>query len=344
MKKISIIGLLSILFICACSEDELPAENVVFEPFGLEGKIINKLKLVDQILMAATNDGIYSKNINDSAEWNLLGLDNYNVSDFDVKNSDIIATTISWETEEYKLFRSANEGESWNEIQHNFGGEFPEPVFALKFHPTENKLFGAGYRVISISEDLGQSWQVVFGEWGAMATGIDFIQVNPATNDIWAGGQNAIEDMMLFKIGSESKEWLRLLPSPSVAKDIAFHPVNSNEGIVGAESGIIKTSNGGEDWTAIKENHEEARFYFGVNYDQQNPNIIYAGSWIKNFDAPQPLILFISKDGGGNWVEFKHNDPGLFGGVWDMITTMEKGQVVIYMGLYKGGVYKIILR
>jgi hypothetical protein len=136
---------------------------------------------------------------------------------------------------------------------------------------------------------------------------LDVIKLNPNDpNSIWAGGQNAIEQGVLLHspdAGANWENWLDLVPAPSVAKEVAFHPVNMEEVYVGFEGGVIKTPNNGEDWETLIHS-EENRFFFGLAVHPTNPQIIYAAGWLKRFDDPQPFIIFVSKDGGSNWQEY----------------------------------------
>lgn len=342
--RFGLIVLIAFLAFSCSEESQQIEEKIKYESFGLTGRVINKLKFSDNYLLAATDDGLYRKDLKDLSDWTLLGLDNYDVVTLDINGSTIVASTVDQGQEEYKLFRSFNKGNDWEELTYSFGGEFPEPVKALKFHPAQSVLLATGYNVIASSDNGGESWEAIHGHWNSMSTGLNFVEVNPLTEEIWAGGQNAIEELVVYKINyNENFLWRTLLPSPSVAKDIAFHPFNSNEVLIGAEGGIIKTSDNGESWTTIKENHEEARFYFGLNYDPNNPDIIYAAGWIKEFTNPQPLILYISNDKGATWRSYTNGNPHVFGGVYDMLLTTENDQTIIYLGLYKGGVYKVTL-
>jgi hypothetical protein len=134
-----------------------------------------------------------------------------------------------------------------------------------------------------------------------------------------------------------------LLPSPSTAKDIAFHKTNPNTLIIGGEDGIIKTTDNGNTWTTIKQDDHKARFYFGLEFDETDSDKIYAGSWVKDFDNPQPLILHISENAGATWKEYKHTAPNLYGGIYDMVQLKDGNKTRLYLGLYKGGVFEAII-
>ena len=53
-----------------------------------------------------------------------------------------------------------------------------------------------------------------------------------------------------------------------------------------------------KDTEILFEDHERSPFFFGIEYDIRNLNILYAFTWTKSFVDPQPLLMYISKDGG----------------------------------------------
>src|SRR5688500_7433935 len=67
--------LLVALFACDKIETENPrAEQVTFKPYGLENKIVNELRLNNTELYAATDDGVFRKEMKSNAGWQPIGL------------------------------------------------------------------------------------------------------------------------------------------------------------------------------------------------------------------------------------------------------------------------------
>jgi photosystem II stability/assembly factor-like uncharacterized protein len=346
MNRFSVLLLaLCALSFLSCSDDgEKPSGPVPsFRALGLEQRIVNELELHNTSLYAATDAGLFAKDLSPEADWQILGLAGKNVTSLVVLNATtLLAATANPLQEDFGLYRSTDGGQHWQQLPYTWSNGGPEPLNDFAYEAASNTLYASGLGVVAKSTDQGNSWTPVYGEWQAMAAGLAFVAINPASGDIWTGGQNAIEQFVLAKTTAANgqwQEWGTLLPSPSVAKSITFHPTNPQTVLVGGEDGILRSNTGGNSWSIIKQDHV-ARFYFGLQYDSQVPDRVYAASWDKNFDDPQPLLLHISEDGGTTWKEHRHAPAALFGGAWDMVLRKEGQTTKLYIGLYKGGVYE----
>ncbi|WP_207434572.1 WD40/YVTN/BNR-like repeat-containing protein [Sabulibacter ruber] len=351
MKKSYLLLKVFILFtfLMGCSEDDEETigepQPVAFKNFGLANRIVYELKTKDGFLYAATDNGLFSRNLTGAADWQPVGLQGEIVKTMVfLPNNVILAAGSNQSKTTYKIYKKVGGSAAFQEVANNFGGGFPESLNNFFYLENSQEILAVGNTVIAKSTDLGSTWTPLQGEWQGLGSGLDFVQANPLNGDLWSGGQNGIESFTLFKYSQAHKSWSSwqgLLPAPSVAKDIAFDKTNANTLLIGGEDGIIKTTDNGATWTTIKHDDHKARFYFGVEIDETDNKTIYAASWLKNFDHPQPLILYISRDGGANWEEFAHKDATLFGGVWDMVQVKSGNQTRLYMGLYKGGVYEV---
>ncbi|KAA0222370.1 T9SS C-terminal target domain-containing protein [candidate division KSB1 bacterium] len=241
------------------------------------------------------------------------------------------------------LYRTTDAGVTWSSYQNGFGGAFSETVLAIERHPHQpNILFATGATVVAKSLDRGRSWQISHGNWGGLATGVNFITID--ANDskiIWVGGQNSIEEAFLWKsedAGATWREWPRIVDDVSTGKTVVIHPHDSKTVYAGLESYILRTTDGGETWKEIFA--EDGRFFFGIAINPVRPGRIYTASWFKTSD-PQPLIVYISDDAGENWREV-HEKTAQFGGVWDLLHVNEGMIDKLYLGLNKGGVYEFV--
>ncbi|MDQ3291645.1 MAG: hypothetical protein M3Q05_10185 [Bacteroidota bacterium] len=335
-------------YYCLDPDDEKPTqEKVTFKQIGLQGRIVYELTFKENKLYAATDNGLYVRSLANNSSWQEIGLQGQMVKTIlFIPGGTCLASVSDPSKEQHKLYKAENNSFNFKQVNTNFGGTAPEPINNMTFNPATGEILGAGYNVVAKSTDKGTTWTPIYNDWQWLATGLDFVQLNPRTDDIWAGGQNGIEGFNLVKYSKATntwQNWTNLIESPSTAKDIAFDKTNENRLIIGGEDGIIKTEDNGATWTTIKHEPHSARFYFGVDFDRYNSNTIYAASWLKNFSDPQPLIVYISENGGATWNEYKYKDENVFGGVWDMVQVKERGKTKLFLGLYKGGVFEVTI-
>lgn len=352
MKLSSSLFLLFILLLSmACNEDGPDIETTVFtlNPLGLENTTVNQLALKDNLLYAMTTKGIYVKNINEQGNFRLLGFGGENVEDAVIFSANDILISFRdiefFSEKEPALYRTLNGGESWELVESNFGGgEFPEAIHDFKVHPTNpNLIYATGNQVIAKSSDFGVTWEPIWGDWQTFANRMR-VFINPyAPDEIWAGGQGGIENgfLVYIKGGEEQQVWTDLVPNPTVVKKVVFDNKSPQGIYVGWEGELAKTTDKGATWQTLFDRHEDSHFFMGIGISQNDPDLVFAGKWIKIEDK-QPLELYYSQDNGNTW-ETK-NFPGVdFGGVQDLIVKSESGRERIFVGLDKGGVYEIIM-
>jgi len=339
---------LSVLFLNACSEDDPgPGDSedmFVWEEYGLDNRIIHQLKIDGDFLYATTDDGFYRRDLSSSADWQLLGFDGKQTMGMIIYDEDdIIVTTYDPQNAPANSFYRYD-GQDWTNFQNDYGAGGNEPVFDITVDPgNQSVIYASGTSVIARSEDQGQTWTKLEGDWEGFGSGLDIIRVNPNDNsELWSGGQNAIETGIILYSEDNGQNWTQksaLIESPSVLKELAFHPTDQDVIYAGWEGGITKTTDGGENWTVIRESTDN-RFFFGLDLLDSNPDVIYAGGWLKRFDEPQPLILYRSEDAGETWESFEYQAKD-FGGIQELIISSNESELNIYLGLYKGGVMKV---
>jgi hypothetical protein len=340
-----------ILLLISCdSNDPEPEVEFSVNSLGLGNHTINEMVAKGNLAYIATDKGFYKGNLADEEpEWDLLGFSGQSVESAVIidENNFVISVVDRQNVQNTAIYKSTNGGVDWVEYQNGFGGSDTEPAFEISKDPqNENIWYGVGYNVVAKSENSGQTWTPVFGNWQGFASGMALVRVNPNNDQqIWAGGQNAIEQGFLLRSTDGGENWTEmydLLPAPTVAKEMAFHPTDAQTIFAGFEGGLLKTINNGNDWTTAIDEEDSKRFFFGIVIDPDNPLTIYSGGWLKRFDEPQPFVLYRSTNGGTTWNTYEIDGVD-YGGVYDMIWVGSGQNKRLLVGFYKGGVYELVI-
>ncbi|MCC5825614.1 hypothetical protein [Alkalimonas sp.] len=333
---------------------------------GLNGLIVAELQLSDQYLFALTNAGLFRAELS-TMEWQQLGFNDEQVLSLArFADHHMLAGVQQLDDEGYPIFslyETTDAGSSWQEIKHNFGHyetEYEdgksqtfraEPPFALIYEADSATLYGSGYDVVARSTNYGLSWQPLHGGWGMFSQPNTALAINPAKTEIWSGGQGLIENPLLYQFKLQTDELTehhtaihQVLSNPNnlgpaVVYSVRFFADQPNAVFVTGEGGIAISENGGEDWRSLL-GDVDFRFYYDVLQDP-NSSRLYTAGWNKEFDLPQPLIIEWSDDHGQSWQSFQYPSSNLYGGVRSMVIHQEQGELMLFLGLYKGGVAQV---
>ena len=320
------------------SDAGTPVSRITYEFLGLEGVDIEEVHLVGDRLFAVTRSGLYHRSIQQGAAWSGPAFGSTEAM-VHLGGDELL---LSVRSSPPQLHRSTDLGDTWAPVTEPFGAPDPETVFDFERIGTDVLATGTG--VLARSTDGGRKWTPIFGDFGLLATGLSDVHVDARDDEIWVGGQGAIENVVFARSkdqGVNWDEWPNLIGPPSVLKDVGFHPDNTSIVFAGFEEGLMRTKDDGTHWDLVIDRHEDAKFFFGVEIDRAIASTVYAGGWLKRFADPQPMVLHISDDGGDTWTDF--TGPAAFGGIWDMIQldrpASEPAELIV--GLQGGGVYRI---
>lgn len=347
-------GLLATLTGCGSSSEnqttEPPQEPVaqfVFQQQGLAGLIVERLYQRQGKVLALTSNGLYQQQ---GEGWELLGFQGLQPRDLAFVSDQhwLLALTISDSTEQqdHQLHETFDAGRTWRKVQRNFGVDGAnEAIFALRYDPASGQLLATGVNALASSADYGSSWRLLSGSWSGFGHGKSALGVDPVSNNIWWGGQGALEDGVLnvYQPGSQSsKEFRGLLPDPSVYYSVRFRYNSGSSDIYACgEGGIVYSADQGQSWRNLMGN-VNYRFYFDVAIDPDRRNRLYTAGWDKSYDQPQPLILQWSDDNGSTWQRLPYQAPSsFFGGVRSLLLVKQQDRSYLYLGLFKGGVMRV---
>jgi hypothetical protein len=336
-------------FLGCNNEDDNPqnTSNFIWQQLGLEGLKVNQLVLENNLLYAATENGVYKKQVASNEEFDEIGLQGKNVETILVfSDQEILASVVDFQTDiEIEIYKTATAGNAWEVFESNFGGGFESSgLWAFHKHPVqENLLYATGNYLVAKSTDKGVSWEPIFGDWDQFARATAVVAVNPFMDDeIWLGGQGGLEDGYLVRLKEEVEvdRWLDLVDNPTTAQKIVFDAENPQSIYVGFEGALLKTNTNGESWITLIDAINTSRFFNGIALSNLNKNMVFAGGWLKGGE-PQPLILYYSMDKGATWQEEIFTDEA-YGGIEDMLLVTEGDKERIFIALDKGGVYEVV--
>lgn len=310
-----------------------PAPRLQVTVEGLQGLKVTRLRASPLGALAATDNGLH---VLTGDAWRPLGLAGHDLLDVAPLGGGRLVASSRLEG----LFASDDSGRQWQRLVSDFGGAWgPETAWALVVH--DGRLLATHGNGIAESQDGGRTWRLLVGDWGYASTGMPALTPG-ARGEIWFGGQNAIEQLVLGRWSPGGLAvWDRLMPSPSVATSVRLVPGEPLRALVCGEGGIIQTRDDGRTWTPVFVNGEH-RFYFDVLQDPAEPRRWISAGYRKT-DTPQPLRIAISENDGASWRELDALDDRYFGGVLSMAVSVENGRSVFRFGTSGGGVVRVLL-
>lgn len=331
-----------ILFIgISCSSSTAPDIDFSQGQFHKESVTDTTLTLTKHAnnIWAGTTNGVFRKSANNT-EWNDRGLkiDSASVIDLTFLENDEGLAVIKYDNfnpDNPMLFRSSDGGSSWaidsstaiNEVKRFSISEIEKGL-------DSNHLYAYRGYVIK-STDAGNTWNVSFKEGSAPK----FLTSSSYHHDqIWAGGVTNIFSPYLAKSEDGGESWTRLDESlvgdDATCYDALLHPDNPNHVLIGLggpakeTSEILKSTDSGQSWETVLSGNIIRTF----THSTDNPKIVYASGR----HADGTLFFAASQNFGDSWQTVEMPDSPAGVQVNDMVSVMEDGQEVLYLGTNNG--------
>jgi hypothetical protein len=310
-----------ILFIgCDIQDATLPpVPDQLFEQAGMEGAVVNNLSAEGDFLYASTDDGVWRTELTEEAvEWNSIGLEGLNVAGVTELSDGSLLAGVQREntqSDDPAIYKLDPFEEEWVAYEQNFGGaDGYNFIYTFEGHPEQpDHVFVRGsYSAVS-STDGGESWQLIFGEWGSMGYQSDLIAVDPRdTGRIWIGGESAAFQPYLYYSEDQGQSWNQ--PGVEAGGDnavysMAFHPDDENRILIGLEGEIRSSDDLGETWSNSFENDLYHYILTMASPNNETSETVYASG--TEYGAQTGNLFFLVTNNFGETWEKVSAEPEL---------------------------------
>ncbi len=332
------------------------------EPYGLAGEEITALAIYPRILSsrvylcAGTNSaGVFARYVDSpDSQWVNIGLAGKKITALFVQNWGVGPAIINTlyagvgpqtSSGDSTLIYQLTPGESWAAADSGlsadsidrisamdgffFGGHMPpEPIFAGN---------GGGiYR--SIGFPFGQFWHTSWGSGGILRVNVIKVhrELGGVSGIVWAGGETGFYSPFLVRSDDQGDSWQEFYPpvnGDNACYSIAIDPQHPDTVYAGLRGKVIKTTDGGQNWSATALQNVSVNFY-GLAVNPMNPQHLLAGG-----STPQnEFALYYTPDGGNSWIQIL--PTGTITGISAMVADTAGGEWMVYLGTFGDGVYR----
>ncbi len=324
-----------------------------WDNLGLEGKLVNDLKLIDNYLYAcAGKDGLYRLDLDQSnSQWEFLGLADTGVERsieggvtdvISVNGSLLVSYTAGYKHQHSGIYKSINKGITWFPSDSGMitNSEYPttSQVMRLQQHPSNHNTVFAGTTVSLVykSYDAGKSWKKVAGTINASALNFT-IRFNPDfITEVWIGGESGRFAPYLLHSTDEGESWSDYIKFPenfgpytydNAVYDIAIDPTNENVIYLGMLGVIGKTNDKGKTFKRILGWEDGIYRHWRLEMNPSNPKEIFATGY----------YLYRTLNGGDSWEKIK---PPFFE-IYALAVNWQQRILYISVSSPENGIYKM---
>lgn len=348
-KKLNIlIFVFATCLMLGCTTGQEPEYEFMgsWELIGLQHTEIKLIEKDKEGLLIGTNAGLFHWK-NDTEEFIDLGLNQDEIRGV-VRFSDetLLAGIKSsgFSSGDTTLFRLRQGAETWEPFVNNFGGETGEYTFIskgpLKKTGVSDTIWVRIGNAVARSTDKGNHWELVVGSWDSWGGSALLFYFDPYRNGyIWIGGVSALSQVNLYKTIDNGNNWTNVTSGLSDGTEAAAYDVitfqSKSNVILAGLSGTIndalrirKSTDEGETWNTV---YSDAGIH-SFTHSVQTPEIVYASG----INSEGRLFFLASDDFGDTWETVKFPDSPIQIHVNDMVSVMEAGTEVLYLGTNKG--------
>lgn len=339
LSKVPFLSLITIFFAIGCTTNTKTSKlkiGGIFAFEALENRYVFELKLYDDELYAGTNEGLY-KTANES-KWIWLGPKNASVKAFVVlSEKKYLASANINNRDSLTIAKTTNSGQEWFAFRNGYGGKTNRIPTVMIVHPSNSNIIYAGgpeATEIAKSLDRGNSWKLIFRDWGALGF-LKFIYIEKTNpKNIWTGGKKAT--LRAYLSMHNGKQWSYLKPSGAEAYvyDLMLKYNNANHILVAMDGSfessrvVQKSTDGGKTWKTVLDKIGART----LTQSTCNPQTIYVSGRNQN----DKLFFMASDNFGETWemVVIKNGPTDIV--INDMISIVQNEREALYFATNKG--------
>ena len=323
-------------FVISCATDSNNEELNINGEFNLEAFENAELYSIKErggFLMVGNDSGLFAKQKTEDTWFGLID-EEVSIRAFEIiSENEIIATLYFNNQDSATIGRTTNFGESWLPYRNGFDPVYNSIPTIMEQSKNDDNTMYAGGSILRVakSTDNAENWNIVFGSWEGFGS-IFFVKSTP--ENLWTGGSSATFHPLLYKSKDEGSTWGEISVIENIkaiardVKDINDYVFVGLSGNIPAANIIRRSEDNGETWETV---FEGAGIY-SFTQSSRNADIIYASGR----NSTGTLFFLVSDDFGDTWQTIALEDnPGEIH-VNDMVSVMEDGQEVIYLGTNKG--------
>lgn len=271
---------------------------------GLSNIECTEVQVYNNTIYLGTEHGLYMKSVQSTDTlWTPIGLQDRPINDFIIFHPDtILAAThlFVYPEDSISLYITYDGGLSWLPYQNGFGGPAPR-CNEIKYNPIQPKmLIGRSLAAVARSMDKGQSWELIYSDWGMVASS-SILLIDYSSGEIWLGGLTGYFENILIKFTDFGDQFEIMEPIPnSTSTCMVKHPEQPDRLLAGGGGGLFVSYNNGLSWEQCDVTNGDGIPITDMKLSPQNANMVYASGF---YDEGGSITIFlkISTDFENSW-------------------------------------------
>ncbi len=275
-----------------------------FTSAGLEGHVVEDLKIHGSMMYAATDSGMYRTDVsNNTSDWTRIGFEGDHVKNILVLSADTLLAG-TWEHQDQDsvfLWRSVDGGASWQAFQNGFGSDSTtrRTIDMEQAGAGNDTLFATNGYDMYRSVDQGNSWSKSLD----MSNQLYFITTAYYDKQmVYSGGQTGFGRGVIWRSADGGEQWEGLANSSQTMmayRDMGVLPHQPDSAVSAAGTNVWVSGDRGSSWS--KQLYFDGYDFTKVSVSTENAGAVYAGGKNRAQWWNDDLALFKSTNSGDTW-------------------------------------------